>query len=164
MLSPEGIFASRMASLLDAPDTKVAERDRGELLALASQPGGLAWGSLASILSKTEHPKTDQQRLLQEAFGRLIEHGGMGRHGHNRIWGWQHEALEAVDQAAATAAAEARLQELADKRRDGSLTPEERRQERVLYHRQARRQQPQPQPPPGHLDPPHRSPDLERER
>jgi hypothetical protein len=114
------------------------------------------------MLSHTRHSETEHRQLLRETFHRMAELEGLGRHGPNRIWGWQRQALDAVDQAAVNAAAEARLEELAERQRLGDLTREERRQQRILSYGQSRQQQNQL--PPDLLDPPLRGPDLEPER
>lgn len=162
-LSAEGVFASRMASLLDRPDSKAADRDRRDLLALANRRGGLDWDGLASILQQTDHSAGEQHQLLRETFGRMAELESLGRHRTTWLGGWQRQAFDAVDRAEGAAAATAKLEELGAKRDEGTQTLEERRLERILYYREIASQQTQDHAP-DFLDPLPPSPDLDLER
>jgi hypothetical protein len=79
VLSPEAQFATKMAALLDRPDSLPGEKDRKEMWALLKSPHGLDFATVGRILNGAGWKPEQQAELLSTTFDLLEETSGLSK-------------------------------------------------------------------------------------
>jgi hypothetical protein len=98
VLSSEAQFATKMAALLDRPDSLPGEKDRKEMWALLDSNPGLDFVTVGRILNAAGWKPNQQAELLSTTFDLLEETPGLSKIQRSALRGQRRRALESVRQ------------------------------------------------------------------
>lgn len=98
VLNSEGQFATKMAALLDRPDSLPGDKDRMEMWALLHSKGELDFASVGRILNGAGWKPEQQVELLSTTFDLLEETPGLTRSDRSALRNLRRHALDSVRQ------------------------------------------------------------------
>lgn len=98
MLSTEGQFATKMAALLDRPDSLPGEKDRQEMWALLRDKPELDFATVGRLLDRAGWKPPQQVELLSATFDLLEETPGLNKSNRSVIRNLRRRALDSVHQ------------------------------------------------------------------
>lgn len=96
VLTAEAQFVTKMAALLDRPDTLPGEKDRGEMWSLINSRQGLDFKALALILLRGGWEGKRQTELIDQTFDLLGETADLSKHDRAKLRLNRTNALEAA--------------------------------------------------------------------
>ena len=98
VLSREGQFATKMAALLDRPDSLSGEKDRKEMWSLLNSSQDLDFGSVGQMLARAGWKPEQQIELLSTTFDLLEETPGLSKSNRTHLHAFRRQALDSVRQ------------------------------------------------------------------
>ena len=98
VLTREGQFATKMAALLDRPDSLPGEKDRKEMWSLLTSRPGLDFSSVRQILDRAGWKPEQQLELLSTTFDLLQETPGLSKSNRTTLQNLGRQALGSVRQ------------------------------------------------------------------
>ena len=96
VLSSEGQFATKMAALLDRPDSLPGEKDRREMWALLRDKPELDFATVGRVLDRAGWKPPQQVDLLSATFDLLEETPGLSKSNRSVIRNLRRQALDSV--------------------------------------------------------------------
>lgn len=98
VLSTEGQFATKMAALLDRPDSLPGDKDRREMWALLRDKPELDFATVGRLLDRAGWKPQERVELLTATFDLLEETPGLSKSNRSVIRNLRPRALESVRQ------------------------------------------------------------------
>lgn len=98
VLSSEGQFATKMAALLDRPDSLPGEKDRREMWALLRDKPELDFATVGRLLDRAGWKSPQQVELLSATFDLLEETPGLSKSNRSVMRNLRRRALDSVHQ------------------------------------------------------------------
>ena len=96
VLTPEAQFVTKMAALLDRPDTLPGEKDRREMWELINSRQGLDFKAVAGILLRGGWESERQTELIDQTFDLLGETADLRKHDRAKLKLNRTSALDAA--------------------------------------------------------------------